>query len=234
MMSTNIFSNVELALVNAANNLFYTFVSFLPSLIGAILVFAVGWILGNFLKMLTIKLARAIKLPELIKNEPLEKFLTESGFGPKVELFIGETIRFFVVLVFFIAAINLLGLSAVSMVLTGILAYVPNVIAAILILVLGTIVAGLVESLVKGSLSAVEIKTARLLGKTSSYIVLVFTILAALSQLNIAQDFIQILFIGFVATISIGLGLSIGLGSKDLVSKILDDWYINFKKDTKN
>jgi hypothetical protein len=234
MMSTNIFSNIELALTGAANNLFYSFVAFLPNLIGAIIVFVVGWMLGNFLRMLTIKLSRAVRLPELVKNEPLEKFLTESGFGPKVEIFIGETVRFFVVLVFFIAAINLLGLTAVSMVLTGILAYIPNVVAAILILVLGTVVAGLVESLVKGSLGAVEFKTSRLLGKTASYMVLVFSILASLSQLNIAQDFIQILFIGFVATISIGLGLSIGLGSKDLVSRILDDWYITFKKDTKN
>jgi hypothetical protein len=90
-----------------------------------------------------------------------------------------------------------------------------------------------VESVVKGSLGAVDLKTSRLLGKTSSYIVLIFTILASLSQLHIASEFVQTLFMGIVATISIGLGLSLGLGSKDLVAKILNEWYANFRQDTK-
>ena len=71
-------------------------------------------------------------------------------------------------------------------------------------------------------------------GKPSSYIVLMFTILASLSQLNIAANFVQTLFTGIVATISIGLGLSLGLGSKDLIAKILNQWYEDFRKDTKN
>jgi hypothetical protein len=197
------------------------------------MVFALGWILAGILHKLTLKLLQALHLSEWVNSPAIGKFLTEAGYEKKLEQAIAQAIRFLTILVFFVAAVNLLGLTTVSLVLTGILGYIPNVIAAILILVMGTLFAGVVESVVKGSLGAVDLKTSRLLGKTSSYIVLVFTILASLSQLHIAAEFVQTLFLGIVATISIGLGLSIGLGSKDLVSKVLTEWYENFKKDTK-
>ncbi len=92
---------------------------------------------------------------------------------------------------------------------------------------------GLVEKIVKGSLGTVDVKTSRLLAKISSYIVMDFTILAAMSQLGIAATFVNTLFIGFVAMLTIGLGLSLGLGSKDLVKTILEDWYKDFKKQVK-
>ncbi len=71
------------------------------------------------------------------------------------------------------------------------------------------------------------------MAKTSSYIIVVFSLLAALSQLKIAEHFVNVLFTGFVAMLALGLGLSIGLGSKDLVNQMLNEWYKNFKRETK-
>lgn len=230
-MTPKIFLDFQTAFQSALYSIFYSFLSFLPQLLSAILILIVGVVLADFLKKLVVKVLHVFDLSKIIGNGPLEKFLEESGFDKKIEPAIGQLVRFLVLLVFLTTALNILGLSAVSMMLTGLLSYIPNIIAAVLILLLGTIFAGIVESLVKGSLGVVEIKTARVLGKTASYLVFVITILASLSQLNIAQDFVQILFIGFVATITIGLGLSLGLGSKDLVSKILNDWYQGVKKD---
>ncbi len=226
-------TNWEQAVLSVGINLLNNLLAFLPNLLGAVIVFALGWIIAGWLKTLTIKLLAALKLSAMVSNTPISKFLTEAGLTTKVEQIVGQVIRILTLLVFFVAAVNLLGLSTVSMVLTSILNYIPNVIAAILILVLGTAVAGIVESVVKGSLGAVDIKMSRFLGKTSSYIVMVFTILAALSQLRIAEQFINTLFIGFVAMLALGFGLSIGLGSKDIVSQVLEEWYERFKKDTR-
>jgi hypothetical protein len=117
--------------------------------------------------------------------------------------------------------------------LNSILAYVPAVISAILVLFFGVLLAGLVESLVKGSIRSIDGKAARLLGKVSSYLVMTIAVLVAVSELGIASEFIMILFVGFVATISVGLGLALGLGGKDVVAKMLDEWYDKTKKELK-
>jgi hypothetical protein len=169
----------------------------------------------------------------LFKGTAFDKFLQKADLTAKVEVVVGELLGLLVVLVFFIASVNLLGLTTVTQVLNHILAYLPNVFAAVLVLVLGTIIAGLVEKLVKGSLGTVDIKFGRLAAKISSYIVMIFTVLAAMSQLNIAATFVNTLFTGFVAMLALGLGLSLGLGSKDLIGTLLEDWYKNFKKQVK-
>jgi len=233
MQNFNFVTTWQEAIVSVSTNLINSIVLFLPNIIGAIVIVILGFVFGNWLKSLTIRLLNLLQVSSLFSNTKFPKFLKEAGVTTKIENAIGTAIRFLTIFTFFVAAVNVLGLHTVTQVLTSILNYIPNVVAAVLILALGTILAGVVESLVKGSLGVADLKTSRLLGKTSSYIVIVFSILAALSQLKIAQDFVNILFIGLVATLSVSLGLGLGLGSKDVISKILDDWYTQFKKETK-
>jgi small-conductance mechanosensitive channel len=136
-------------------------------------------------------------------------------------------------MVFFIASVNVLGLVTVSQFLNSILGYIPNVISACLVLTAGVLIGGWVESAVKGSLGVTSLATGRLMGKIAGYTVVIFTILAAISELGIAERFVSILFIGFVAMLSIGFGLAFGLGAKDIVAKILGEWYKNVTKHSK-
>lgn len=223
----------QTALLDAGSKLLTSLALFIPNLLGAIIIFAVGLLLSGWLKTLTVKLLNALQLSRLFANTTIAKFLEAAEAGNKIETVVGEVIRLLVVLIFFVASVNLLGLTTVSKVLDSILAYLPNVFAAVLIIALGIFIAGVVESVVKGSLGAVDVKTSRLLAKTSSYILMVFTVLAALSQLRIAASFINTLFTGFIAMLAIGLGLALGLGSKDLVHDLLQDWYKNLKKELK-
>ena len=81
-------------------------------------------------------------------------------------------------------------------------------ISAILILVIGLLLAGLVESLVKGSIKTIDGKSARLLGKLASYLVVILAVMIAISELGIAQEFILVMFVGFVSFLALGLGLA--------------------------
>lgn len=218
------------ALLDASSNLLTSIALFIPNLLGALILFFVGIVLSGWIKSLTVRLLSGLNLSKLFQGTTFSKFLEHADLTTKIEQVIGELLRLLVVLIFFIASINLLGLTTVTEVLNRILNYLPHVFAATLIIAIGTIIAGLVEKIVKGSLGTVDVKTSRLLAKISSYIVMVFTILAAMSQLGIAATFVNTLFIGFVAMLAIGLGLSLGLGSKDLVKTILEDWYKDFKK----
>ena len=223
----------QTALLDASSNLLTSIALFIPNLLGALILFFVGIVISGWIKSLTVRLLSGLNLSKLFQGTTFNKFLEQADLTTKIEQVVGELLRLLVILIFFIASINLLGLTTVTEVLNRILNYLPHVFAATLIIAIGTIIAGLVEKVVKGSLGTVDVKTSRLLAKISSYIVMVFTILAAMSQLGIAATFVNTLFIGFVAMLAIGLGLSLGLGSKDLVKSILKDWYKDFKKQVK-
>ena len=209
-------------------------VAYIPRVVFAILIAILGVMIGNYVSKLIAKALRLVKFDQLVSDSKFQLFLKKAEITHKLEDLIAAAFKWIIVITFFISATSIAGLSSVAVVLTGVLSYVPSVVSAVLVLALGVLLAGLVEGLVKGSLSSIDLKTARLMGKVSSYTVVTIAILAALSELNIAASFINILFIGFVSMLSLGFGLAIGLGAKDLVSKILGEWYKQIQKELKD
>jgi hypothetical protein len=205
--------------------------AFLPNMLGAVVVFVLGILLGSWAKTLLVKTLQMLKLESMIKDTRFKEFLVKAEVTEKLEEVIGSIIQWIIVLTFFVTATNLMGLTAVASVLAGILQYIPNVVSAVIVLALGVLLAGLVEGFVKGALASIDLKTGRLMGKIASYTVVTIAVLAAFSELKIAESFINILFIGFVAMLALGFGLAIGLGAKDLVKEILGDWYQDLKKE---
>lgn len=204
-----------------------------PHILGAIIVLVLGIVIGNWVKTLAVKTLQMIRFESFIKDSKFKAFLLKAEMTDKVEEVIGSILKWIIVLTFFIAATNILGLTTVSNVLGGVLAYVPNVISAVIVMAIGVLLAGIIEGVVKGALASVDLKTSRLMGKIASYAVVTIATLAAFSELKIASAFINILFIGFVAMLALGFGLAIGLGAKDVIGQALSDWYKELKKDLK-
>lgn len=204
-----------------------------PNILGALVIATLGVVIGNWVKSLTIKSLQMIRFETIIKDSKFKAFLIKAEVTDKVEDVIGTVLKWLIVLTFFIAATNILGLSTVSNVLVGVLGYVPNIISAVIVMAIGVLLAGIIEGVVKGALASVDLKTSRLMGKIASYTVVTITTLAAFSELKIASAFINILFIGFVSMLALGFGLAIGLGAKDVIGQILSDWYKDLKHDLK-
>jgi len=232
-MTDNFFLNVQNSLLEATISILTSIVSYIPTLLAALIVFVIGLVLGNWLKLLVVKLLNLLRLSELLGKGGAKQFLANADITQKIEIVIGQLVRYVVILIFAVAAINLLGLNTVTQVLNGLLSYIPNILAAVFILGAGIVLAGLLEKVVKGSLGSIDLKLSRVMAKTTSYLVVVFAALAAVSQLGIARNFIDTLFVGFVGMLALALGLSLGLGSKDLVKSLLEDWYQGFKKELK-
>lgn len=205
---------------------------FLPRLIAALLVLILGAAVARWLKAITIKILETLRLSKGLKDTPIESFLKNAEAG-RIEEVIGTVVYWIGMLVVIHATVSLLGLEAISSLLNQVLAYIPNVISAVLILFFGVLLAGVVESLVKGALSSVSGKSARLLGKISSYMIVVISVMAAIAQLNIAQQFITTLFTGLVITLALAFGLAFGLGSKGVVEKIMGEWYEKTRQELK-
>lgn len=224
-------NSIDVAFNSAFQTLFIGFVSFIPDLMAATAIMILGVIVSGWAKWLIGKAINAFKLETMIKGSPVDEFFKRAQLGVNASETIASTVRWLVLILFGITAINVIGLTQVSNFLSNILSYIPKVFASIIILILGTLIAGVVESLIKGSVSQISYSTSRLVSRIGSYIVMIFTILAAIAQLGIAESLINTLFIGFVATLAIGFGLAFGLGAKDLVAKILDEWYSSLKKE---
>jgi hypothetical protein len=207
--------------------------AFLPNILGAVLIAVLGIVLGSWAKSVTVRSLQLLRFENLIKDSKFKAFLVKAEVTDRVEEVIGSILKWLIVLTFFIAATNIVGLTTVSNVLGGVLGYIPNVISAVIVLAIGVLLAGIVEGVVKGALASVDLKTSRLMGKIASYAVVTIATLAAFSELKIAESFINILFIGFVSMLALGFGLAIGLGAKDLVSKVLVEWYKDLKTELK-
>lgn len=208
-------------------------IGFLPNLVGAIIVLVLGVVFGNWGRAAIVKSLQLLRFENMIKDSKFKKFLKKADITQKVEDILGAIVKWIIVLIFFIAAVNILGLTTVSNLLGGVLAYVPSVLSAVIVLAIGVLLAGVVERVVKGGLATVDLKTSRLMGKIASYMVITIAALAALSELKIAESFINTIFIGFIAMLSLGFGLAIGLGAKDLVAKLLGEWHSTLQKELK-
>lgn len=206
------------------------FLQILPKILGAIIIFIVGLILAHWAKKLVIEVLKMVKVGNLTEKMGVDKYLKKADIKYTFIELMGTLVEWLVILVFFLAVVDILGLTAVSQVLLVVLGYVPNVIAAILIFAAGYIVAGIVDGLVRGALASIDHDIAKPLGRLARWLIILIAFFAALDQLQIARGLISTFFQGLTYTIVLVVGLSVGLGSKDLVAKVLDDWYTKIKK----
>lgn len=209
------------AIVGAVSDLINSVADFLPSLIAAIIIFLIGVLIATILRNIVIRLLEAINFEKLLANTGIPEALKKADAKLTVTHVIGELIRWVTVLVFLVPAINRLGLDQLDVILRGLINYLPNVIAAVIIITVGSILAKLAKDFVTVSASPVGPQTARVIGQTARWAIIVFATLAALSQLGVARNLIEILFTGFVTMVAIAGGLAFGFGGQGTASDIL-------------
>lgn len=193
---------------------------FLPLLIGAFIVFVVGWIVAVALGKVVEQLVRALRIDRVLSKLEFERGLERIGFKLDSGAFIGGLVRWFLIIVFLLAAANILGLTQVSNFLRDVLLYLPNVVVAALILFIAALVADIIERVVRGSIEAAGYSSA-LMGVVARWAIWIFAIIAALLQLGIAVPLVQTLVTGLVAGLAIAFGLAFGLGGKDAASEFI-------------
>lgn len=226
----NALSTWQVALLDSWGEVWSSFLGILPAILGAIVVFAVGLILAYWVKRLVVEGLRLIQLEKLSVSAGVDKYLKKADIKFTFSELIGTIVEWLVILVFFLAVVDILGLDVVSQVVFNVLSYIPNVLAAILIFAAGYIVAGIVDGLVRGALASVDHEIAKPLGKLARWLLIIIALFAAIDQLQIAQGLVAVFYQGLTYTLVLAVGLAVGLGAKDLVSKVLADWYEKIRK----
>lgn len=198
-------------------------VGFVPQLVVALVIFIIGWIIAVALDKVVAQIFRALKVDRALQGLGAEEPLARAGFRLDSGAFVGALVKWFFILVFLVAAVDVLGLQQVNVFLSDIvLVYLPNVIVAAIILVVAAVIADVMRKVVVGSAKAASLPSAGFLGGVAKWAIWVFALLAALYQLGIAGPFVQTLFTGFVAAFALAVGLAFGLGGKDVAGRFLE------------
>jgi len=209
-------------------DLWWGFIQFAPKLIVAIIFFIIGWILGSLVAKAFEHVINALKVDKLFASIGMDDFFRKAGMNLNTGYFIGQVVKWFVIIVFLLPSLNLVGLDYISFFLKDdVLGFLPRVIVAAFILIIATIVAEALSKVVNSSARAMNLHSANMLGTVAKYAVWIFAFIIALGQLGVAPAYMQILFAGIIGMLAIAGALAFGLGAKDaagrFVAKIGED-----------
>lgn len=194
--------------------------AYLPVLLGALIVFIVGWIVAVSLGKVIEQLIKALRVDAVLEQLEFHKVLDRADIKLNSGAFIGGLVRWFLIVVFLLASLNILGLNEVSGFLRDVLAYIPQVVVAALILVIAALVANTVERTARASVESAGMKGS-FVGVVARWAIWIFAIITALYQLGVAPALLQTIVTGLIAMIAIAGGLAFGLGGKDLAGDFL-------------
>ncbi len=199
-------------------------VGFVPKLIGAILVFAVGWAIAVLLEKVALKLFKLIKVDHLVRKTDTHTMLGKVGIEHDISYILAKIVKWFVVIITLSAVVEVLDIQQLSVLANNIILYIPNLFVALIILILGLIGGKVIYEVIESAVLASKIPdtAAKAVASIAKWFVIIFAFMAALVQLKIAPSLIQILFTGFVAMMAIAGGLAFGLGGRDKVKQWMD------------
>src|SRR3954468_8877664 len=212
------------AIVTGIAAAFAAFFSALPSVIGALLVLAIGWIVAGWIGGLLARGLRVIRFDELADRSGATMFLERAGITADPAAVLGGIVKWYVRLVFVLMAANAVGLTAVSTVVNEILAFIPNLLVAVLILAAFAWLAGLARGFVRAAVGGTSMPNGDAIASLAYVTVFAFGIVAAANQLGIAATLINTLFAGVVAALALAFGLAFGLGGREEAAQIWRDW----------
>jgi len=196
---------------------------FLVNVLLVLIILIIGWVISKLIRTLVTRILKAVKLDALAESIELDNVLAKGGIQYSLSELIGEICYWLALLVTFVVAINAIGLTIAAELLNKVVLYVPNVIAAIFILILGMFVTTLLKNIVHTSATNAGISQANFLSKVVEVIVGIFAVAIALGQLNIGTRFIELAIGILLGAIGLAIALAFGLGCKDIAARYISD-----------
>lgn len=195
--------------------------AWLPNLVGALVLILLGWVIARLAQLIVGGLLRRLRLDQLAERAGLRRLLDDAGVASPVTHLIAILVYWLILLLFIVAAAESLGLTAVGQTLISLVTYLPNVLAAALIVLLG----GLLARLVGEALSALAIQSGiaagPALGQLVRYVLVVFVIILALEQLGVETTLLITATMALIGATALALALAFGIGSRDLARNIM-------------
>lgn len=204
--------------------------SYIPTILGAIVILVIGWIVAKFVEAIVVRALKAARLDVVSDKAGIANMLAQGDIKWTLSELVGVIIYWIIMLSILAAALNVLNLTVAGDLLSRLVAYIPNIIVAIFVLVLGAFLASLLSGIVRTTASNAGLGNAKLLAKITQAILVIFAVIIAIEQLNIATAFIAFAVNIILASAGLGLALAFGLGCKDIAAKAMSDLLNKVKK----
>lgn len=201
------------------------FLSAIPKIVGFAVILIVGWFIASLVDRGLAAVLRRVRFNEFAGRSGFADFVDKMNVGVDSAGMIGLVVKWFVRLIAMVVAFDALGLPAVSDVLRSFLMWMPNVVVALVVLIIGGLAARGLSNLVRGSAAEAGITNANFLAKLASVLVWAFAIVVAVNQIGIASTLVNTLFMAFVGALALGAGLAFGLGGRETAGQIVRNWY---------
>jgi len=201
------------------------FLTGIPRIIGFLLILVIGWFIAGILARAVAGLLRIIRFNDLAERAGITNFVQQMGIQRDAAAVLADIVMWFVRVITLIVAFDALGLPAVSQVLQQFLLWIPNLVVALVILVIAGLAATTVARLVRGATAEAGFTNPDMLSNIARIAVWSFGIIIAVNQIGIAQTLVNTLFFGLVGALALALGLAFGLGGRDTAGEIVHNWY---------
>ena len=196
-------------------------VGFLPNLLAVLAILVGGWIAAKVIQTVLVRLLTAVKADSLAERIQFAEMLARGGIERTFSQLVGAMAYWIVMLVVLVAALNALQLTATAELLQRLVGFLPTIVTAIVVLILGILAAGFLAATVRTIASNAGIAQAPVLGQFAQALVIIFSVVVALQQVQI--QFVGDAFLIILGALSFGLALAFGLGCKDLVGRWMSD-----------
>lgn len=209
---------IRVSLANALSMFFAA----IPRVIGFLVVLLIGWFIASLLAKAVATLLRGIRFNELAQRSGFAGFVQNMGVRRDSAGVIADVTKWFIRLITLVVAFDTLGLPAVSGVLQQLLLWLPNLIVALAVLVIGGLAAEALSRLVQGATAKAGFANSDMLSMVAKAAVWAFAIVVAVTQLGIATTLINTLVIGVIGALALASGLAFGLGGQARAARWLD------------
>lgn len=213
----------QTAIIDPVNATLVQLAAYLPALLGALLILIIGWIIAKLIQRGVTNGLSLLRLDAAAEHAGITSFLRKGEIKENASDLIGKLVYWLIMLIVLVTAVNALGLTTASELLDKIFMYLPNVIAAIFVIILGTFLAAIVSGIVMTTAANAGLKQAKILADVSRHAIVIFASIIALDQLGIATNLLVSTFSIFVAGAALAFAIAVGLGAKDKVTEIIDD-----------
>src|SRR5438874_8649519 len=208
------------------------FLGAIPKVLGFLVILIIGWIVASALAGAVAALLRGVKFNDLAERSGLAGFVQKMGMHTDSAGMIALIAKWFVRLIVLVVAFDALGLPAVSQVLQQLLLWLPNLVVALVVLVIAGLAANALGNLVRGATAEAGQGSPDLLASIARVAVLAFGIVVAVNQIGIAKELVNTLFMATVGALALALGLAFGLGGRDTAAEIVRNWYLKGQQAT--
>lgn len=217
-------------LLETAREFLHQIAAFLPRLALALTVVVAGWLFAKATRFAVEKGLRAVNFNVLTERAGTDNFLQQGGMRGDTTTLFGLFAYWVVILAGLIIAFNGLGLTYITDLLQRVVLFAPKVLVAMLVVILGSYFARFVGSAVHTYCVDAQISDADMLGRIARYLIMIFVVMIALSQVEIGGDIVQRTFLIILAGLVLALALAFGLGGKDWAAALLERWWPQHRK----